>query len=164
MVPKLCTAQASPSERELGYGGDQASQEEGAQGMLCRLPPRRPKLNILYTQFRRLKIREHATDLICQNMLPARRVATRDCLRDIASSVCVVQSVQTTPNETCSRAPTAQSLLVRRAGLTCCKGLWWSVSLQDPHPAWEYESGCSNNQHAMYCMAPVDPLEQWLER
>ena len=121
-------------------------------------------LNIVHA-VQEAKNTRHATDPICNNnMSPARRVAIRDYLRDIASSVRVVQSVHTTPNETCSRAPTAQSLLVRRAGLTCCKGLWWSVSLQDPHPAWEYESGCSNNQHAMYCMAPVDPLEQWLER
>lgn len=112
------------------------------------VPPSATTVKTYVHAVQEAKNTRHATDLICydDNMSPA----IAGCIRDIASSVRVVQSVHTTPSETCSRAPTAEPLLVRRGGLTCCKGLCWSLSLQDSQPAWEHGSGCSDTQHAMY--------------
>lgn len=94
--------------------------------MWCRHPPRRrPK------HFRRLKIRDrqrHATDVVCF-MLPARRVAQTNMLNPHPRRTEHVLAQR----KRAPRALTAEALLVRRGGLTCCKGLWWSVSLQDPY-------------------------------
>lgn len=163
MVPKLCTAQASPricGERvSLGMG----EIKQPRRGRAGDAVP--PSATTAKTYIRALQpVVQEAKNTRGTRQIPSAIISFQHaiiagCLRDIASSRSASYKACTTPNETCSRAPTAGV----SPGETRRSYLLQGSLMVDVSPRFTTSIGTWVWFLRHSACASVDPLLQWLK-